>query len=279
MPKPAKNPALRGIITIMSVFTALLLVGFTLLHAKLQGEVMELVITSRGRIVIDKAMQIETPDDEEALQALSDAMKFDFEIGSRVHFFNASFEQFRPYAVIQIYDQDDQLIATESSGWDSKRIARLETKADENKRKNWSFFGSSTTRNTGLFISLWYDANHTELRTDNFTEQWAEENVPEDASEWIHEEGNTVSFSPELWNYYQSWQEAMEENYRNSGYLYYSFAAEGYPLFVTLQKMLPVYVLTAGLLLIAIKLVKRKLTAIPTTPTEEKECPTSPNPT
>jgi len=230
MPKPAKNPALRGVIIIMSVFTALLLVGFTLLHAKLQGEVMALVITSGGMDVIKVAQQIKTPDDEEALEALAREMKIGFDLMSMYHF--SRYDQFRPLAVIKIYDQNDQLIAMEKCpAGDLKRLARLESKADDNSKIrglsnvngliNW---GSPMYRRTDIFISNWIESNYSIL---------------------------DLEYIPEY------------------GYFYYTFAAEGYPILVTLQKMLPVYILTAGLLLIAIKLVKRKLTAIPITPTED----------
>jgi len=230
MPKPAKTPALRGIIINMSVFTALLLVGFTLLHAKLQGEVMELVITSGGMDVIKVAQQIKTPNDEEALEALAREMKIGFDLMSMYHF--SRYDQFRPLAVIKIYDQNDQLIAMEKCpAGDPKRLARLEAKADDNSKMrglsnvngiiSW---GPSMYRRTNIISSKWIEANYTILDL---------ETIPE------------------------------------HGHFYYSFAAEGYPILVTLQKMLPVYILTAGLLLIAIKLVKRRLTAIPTTPTED----------
>ena len=275
MPKSAKKPALRGIIIIMAAFTALLLVGFTLLHAQLQSEVMDLVLTWGGREVIDKAAQIRTPDDEEALQALADAMRYNFDFRSMVHF-SRSFDPFRPYAVIKIYDQDDQLIAMESAGTNPKRLARLEAKADAGKR-NWSFGSWGVTHGTDIFKSEWYEATYTDMKDE--IAAWYEANLGVDTSQWIHTEGNTSTADAGLYEWWQARKDAMEKDLHEAGYLYYTFAADGYPFGVTLKKMAPVYILTAGLLCLAIHLVRKKFTAIPTTATEEAQCPTSPNPT
>jgi len=242
MPKPAKKPALRGVITIMSAFTALLLVGFTLAHAKLQSELMGLAILTGGMEVIVKAEQIKTANDEQALIALADAMR-DFDWISRIHF--SKYNRLRPLAVIKIYDQNDQLIAMEKCFMgDPKRLAQLESKADGNKnkykglsslgavdgRKNW---GPSMFRSTDIFKSEWIEARYTIL---------------------------DIVYIPE------------------HGHFYYTFAAEGYPILVSLQKMLPVYFWTAILLLCAILLVRKKLTAVPASPLEDAQVP-GPNPT
>jgi len=273
MPKPPKKSALRGIILIMTAFTVLLLVGFTLLHAQQQGEIMDLVITSAGREVIAAAEQIRTSDDKEALLSLADAMNLDFDLHSMIYFRGTHL--FRPYAVVKIYDQDDQLVAMESAGGNPKRLARLEAKADDNKR-NWSFSGWAVTHGTDIFSSKWHEATHTAME-DEIT-AWYEANPPEDTSQWVHMDGNTISYDAEHFEFFQAMQKAMEEDFRASGYLYYTFAAEGYPLLVTLQKMLPVYFLAACLLLCAILLMRKKLTAVPAIPPEDAQAP-DPNPT
>jgi len=229
MDEAIKNRSLRRIKTMIVAFTAVLLVGFTLLYAQLQGEVMELMILSEGRDVINKAEQIRTPGDVDALKALTDAMKYGFNFHSMARFRGAY--RFRPYAVIKIYDQDDRLIAMESAGENPKRFARLEAKVDENKRRAWDFGASMVSRGTNIFSSKWLQAKYTATAT--------------------------------------------EEDIHTSEYLYYTFAAEGYPLLVTLHKLWPIYFFVAFLLQFAILLVRRKFAI---TPMEDNPCPTPQNP-
>jgi len=269
MPKPAKKSAMRGVIIIMTTFTALLLVGFTLLHAQLQGEVMKLMILSGGMAVIDAAAQIRTADDADALENLAREMKIGFDLESMVRF--RGYHQFRPLAVIKVYDQDDQLVAMESCpGGDPKRIARLEEKADEYKRKNWTFlYIIGGAPRTNLFKSTWLKAHYIDLTATDVTAVPDDPESEEELPEWFHMEGDRLTLGEGVSDWMKELEQSTENAYATSGYLYYSFAAEGYPLLISLQKLLPVYFWTAIFLFIAIHLVKRRITAIHTTPTED----------